>query len=102
MGIFITEINIVIIFLSVNNTYDFSFLLRFLYISIPFRTIDVEIDNMVKIVTGLITAIPTDTGVSIFDVAIKVSLSILLNITQFNLLGYFRLFWVKLIIISIS
>ena len=80
MGIFITEINIVIIFLSVNKNYYFSFLLRFLYISIPFRTIDVEIDNMVKYVTGLITAIPTDTGVSIFDAAIKVSLSILLNI----------------------
>ena len=80
MGIFITEINIVIIFLSVNKSYYFSFLLRFLYISIPFRTIDVEIDNMVKYVTGLITAIPTDTGVSIFDAAIKVSLSILLNI----------------------
>ena len=84
MGIFITEINIVIIFLSVNKSYYFSFLLRFLYISIPFRTIDVEIDNMVKYVTGLITAIPTDTGVSIFDAAIKVSLSILLNIIRFN------------------
>jgi hypothetical protein len=49
--------------------------------SIAFRTIDVEIDKMVRIVIGLITAIPTATGVSIFDAAIKVSLSILLNIT---------------------
>ena len=83
MGFLIIKIIIVIIFLSVNKSYYFSFLLRFLYISIPFRTIDVEIDNMVKYVTGLITAIPTDTGVSIFDAAIKVSLSIDINITYF-------------------
>jgi hypothetical protein len=42
-----------------------------LYISIPFRIIDVEIDKMVRNVIGLITAIPTATGVSIFDAAIK-------------------------------
>ena len=53
--------------------------------SIPFKIIDVEIDKMVRIVIGVITAIPTETGVSIFDAAIKLSLSILLNITYFLL-----------------
>ena len=38
-------------------------------------------DKMVKIVIGFITAIPTATGVNIFDAAIKVSLSISVNIT---------------------
>ncbi len=40
---------------------------------------------MVRYVIGLITAIPTATGVSIFDAAIKLSLSILLNITYYYL-----------------
>ena len=83
MGIPITKIIIVVIFIAVK--YYFSFLFIFLYINIAFRIIDVEIDNIVKRVTGFITAIPTATGVIIFDAAIKVSLSILLNITQFNL-----------------
>lgn len=90
-GFLIIDINILVIFISVK--YYFSFLLRFLYISIPFRIIDVEIDNIVKIVTGFITTIPTATGVSIFDAAIKVSLSILLNITQLNHLGFLGCFF---------
>jgi hypothetical protein len=53
--------------------------------SIPFKIIDVEIDKMVRIVIGFITAIPTATGVIIFDAAMRVSLSISLNITYYYL-----------------
>ena len=51
--------------------------------STPFNTIEVEMDKMVKIVIGFITASPTATGVSIFDAAVKVSLSIQDKYTYF-------------------
>ena len=49
------------------------------------RIIELVIEIIVSRVTGFIKVIPTATGVNIFDAAIKVSLSILVNITQFNL-----------------